>query len=546
VPIESPPAAATPTPGPLSCDVRGTKGAAPRRIVLGETVDVSITLRAACPGATRFEGADVLLVVDRSGSMARDDKIDTAKAVAVRLARAFAGTPHRVGLVTFAAEAQLDAPLSAAGDVASLLADVSAEGTTDVSAALALAHATLRADRRPKAVPIAVVITDGRSDTLYDGDALASDGILLATVAVGIDASRNDLSQIAADTDLAFVASAPGAAAAIHRRLLSTIFGTVAGDWTIDDALGAQVELVEDSPRPVAARSDDMLRWARPILPPGGITLTYRVRPLATGLINTNRFAWANYTDADGARRRHILPIPVVEVIAPTPTPTPTPLPTATATPVPPDIYLPLALTERCRPVTSPVDAVLVLDASSSMLERIADGRTKLEAARTAVGTFLDNLRLSGRDQAAIVAFHSAAVVAAPLTADRGRLDRALVAIATDRQTCLVCGVDAAIGILDAAGHRPDRRALIVLLTDGRSNPRPASEAVARAAAAKAAGVAVFTIGLGSDLDAAALEAIASSPKSFYRTSDAASLEAIYRDIARDLPCPAAQFWGRR
>ncbi|MFN8423579.1 MAG: hypothetical protein U0470_09435 [Anaerolineae bacterium] len=98
--------------------------------------------------------------------------------------------------------------------------------------------------------------------------------------------------------------------------------------------------------------------------------------------INTNRFAWADYTDADGARRRYVLPIPVVDVITPTPSPTPT----ATATPVPPRVYLPIALNERCRPTTSPVDAVLVLDASTSMLERIADGRTSWTppAARSA------------------------------------------------------------------------------------------------------------------------------------------------------------------
>ncbi len=550
VPPATPPAAAT--PGPRSCVVRGTKGAAPQRIVLGESVDVSITLRAACPDASRFDGADVLLVFDRSGSMDRADKLPTAKEVAQRLARAFAGAPHRVGLVTFAAEARLDAPLTAGDDATAGLADVAAEGSTDIAAALALAHATLGADRRPRTVPIAVVVTDGRSDTAFADDAMAADGIVLATVAVGADASTARLSDITAAPDLAFLASAPGAAAAIHRRLLATVYGTVAVDWTVDDALGAQVELVPNSPRPAAAFGDDLLRWARPILPPGGITLTYRVRPLTTGLVPTNRFAWADYTDADGARRRHVLPMPVVEVIAPTATPTrpptltPTPTPTATPTPVPPAIYLPLALTERCRGSTRPIDAVLVIDASTSMLERAADGRTKLAAAQAAVGPFLDSLRLAQGDRAAIVSFHQSAAVVAPLTGDRDRLNRALVAIRTERQTCLVCGVDAALQVVTGDPGRPGRQAVIVLLTDGRSNPRPASEAVASAAAAKAAGVAVYTIGLGLDLDVEALAAIASSPRAFFRTVDAGALEAIYRDIARELPCPAGSFWGRR
>ncbi|MFN8423577.1 MAG: hypothetical protein U0470_09425 [Anaerolineae bacterium] len=48
-PLETPAGAATPTPGPLACRVAGTKDAAPRRVVLGHAVEVSITLRAACP-----------------------------------------------------------------------------------------------------------------------------------------------------------------------------------------------------------------------------------------------------------------------------------------------------------------------------------------------------------------------------------------------------------------------------------------------------------------------------------------------------------------
>jgi len=69
---------------------------------------------------------------------------------------------------------------------------------------------------------------------------------------------------------------------------------------------------------------------------------------------------------------------------------------------------------------------------------------------------------------------------------------------------------------------------------------------VARAAQAKQAGVVIFTIGLGSDLDDAALAAIASQPSYFYRAPTAEELHDIYRSIAVAIPCPAEQFWGRR
>ncbi|MFN8423578.1 MAG: hypothetical protein U0470_09430 [Anaerolineae bacterium] len=118
---------------------------------------------------------------------------------------------------------------------------------------------------------MAVVIGDGRSDTSATADALAADSILVASVIVGDDAGRYGLESIAAAADLVFDAGAERAAAAIHRRLLTTIYGAVAGDWAIDDALGAQVELVaSNGPLPAAGRDDRLL--GRVDLPPGGIT----------------------------------------------------------------------------------------------------------------------------------------------------------------------------------------------------------------------------------------------------------------------------------
>jgi collagen type VI alpha len=87
---------------------------------------------------------------------------------------------------------------------------------------------------------------------------------------------------------------------------------------------------------------------------------------------------------------------------------------------------------------------------------------------------------------------------------------------------------------------------VLVLLTDGRANPEPAEVAVERAAAAKADGITVFTIGLGNELDFDALARIASRPEFFYHAPDAADLAAIYAAIAVTVPCPRAAFWGGR
>jgi hypothetical protein len=68
--------------------------------------------------------------------------------------------------------------------------------------------------------------------------------------------------------------------------------------------------------------------------------------------------------------------------------------------------------------------------------------------------------------------------------------------------------------------------------------------AVAEAARVKAAGATVFTIGVGPDLDFAALAAMASRPGFFYSAPDAEALADIYARIAVAIPCPPGAFWG--
>ena len=240
-------------------------------------------------------------------------------------------------------------------------------------------------------------------------------------------------------------------------------------------------------------------------------------------------------------------PTPTASV-TPSNTPTATESKTVTATPttVPHPIYLPLALREVPCTRKQPADVVLVIDASSSMEEPAGDGRTKRGAAWVAAVAFVDGLRLGVSDQVAVVAFNSDARVVIGLTADRPAITTALGSITTGSQTCLVCGLETAGKELNGAGHLAGNQAVIILLTDGRSNPQPASEAVSEAARLKDLGTAIFTIGLGAELDDAALTAIASRPQFAHHATDGTALEAIYREIAVTLPGPADCYWGQR
>jgi len=232
-----------------------------------------------------------------------------------------------------------------------------------------------------------------------------------------------------------------------------------------------------------------------------------------------------------------------------TPSATPTATDTATPTAEPMPLYLPLAVHERCDPTQQRIDVALVIDASTSMKEPTRLGRPKIAAALEAARAFLELLQLDDPqgDQAAIVTFNSDAWILAPLTSVRSDLNAALDDVSLGQQTRLDRAV--AVGaqaLADRTRRRVGNEPVLVLLTDGRANPVPIEAAVAEAELTKAAGVTLFTIGLGEDIDAEGLAAMASTSSGFLRAPDAEDLAEVYARVARSIPCPAAAWWGGR
>lgn len=375
----------------------------------------------------------------------------------------------------------------------------------------------------------------------------------------------------------------PAAVAELTRRVIEPRIVAA----SIEHYLAPEVEAVPASDAPPASfvhPDGRVLRWDLAAPLPAAITTTYRIAPqveawrgtaVTTTLTVTDDVGFSRVLDVSTADLEITGPCAPTATATPPPSATPTPssIPTAspttspaptatrTATSVPGPIYLPLALHERCDPTRQRIDVALVLDASTSMADPTRSGRPKIEAAVEAARAFLDLLALGGSpgsgpgpgpgpdagDQAAIVAFNTDAWILAPLTADRTALSAALSAVALAPQTRLDRAVSVgAESLADPARRRAGNLPVLVLLTDGRANPVPIDAAVTEAAAAKAAGVTVFTIGLGDDVDSDGLAAMASSPQGFLRAPDGEDLAAAYATVARSIPCPASAWWGGR
>lgn len=147
------------------------------------------------------------------------------------------------------------------------------------------------------------------------------------------------------------------------------------------------------------------------------------------------------------------------------------------------------------RPLTtSGVDIVMALDASGSMKAEDFQPRNRLEVAKSSAADFVQG---RPNDRIGLVAFAGQAVTQAPLT-----LDHTALATAIDRISIGALSEGTAIGTALATSVNrlrvsDARSKVVILLTDGVNNAGEIDPMTA-AETARALGVRVYTIGVGT------------------------------------------------
>jgi Mg-chelatase subunit ChlD len=532
-----------PTPTPTTappCTATGNKTAAPATVALNDLVTVTLSLEITCQGGSGPQ-ADIVLILDRSSSMAGAgcSKLCEAQRAARSFVQGLDLSRHRVGLVSFSDSVTLDLALTGDGTaIATAIDAVRPAGNTNIAGALARASHHLRTQGRAGALPVILMLTDGDPsgteqafvDAVREGRRFGQLGGLAYAIGLGANVNAQLLSEVVGDGARYFYAPSPAELKPIYDRLSESIDDIVATDVEIDDDMGPNVIYEAGSATGGPRVSPGNLLWDVGTVPTGGIRLTYAVRPQAAGVQATNAQAVARYS-VDGVPQTFQFPVPTVNVID-VATPSPTPTATRSVTPGPArKAYLPIAMQQVClfRHRRLGADVVLVIDSSSSM------AGSKIDAAIAAAQAFV-GLVDPQRDRVGAVAFDDDARLVYLITGDFPALQSALATITVGEGTRIDLGVHKALQAFTYRG-RPGSQRVIVLLSDGVPTAGTAAAAEDAAAQAKAAGITVFTIGLGPDADADLMSSLASRRSDYYPAPSEGDLAGIYRAIAERIPC---------
>ncbi|MCL4266513.1 MAG: VWA domain-containing protein [Anaerolineae bacterium] len=179
-----------------------------------------------------------------------------------------------------------------------------------------------------------------------------------------------------------------------------------------------------------------------------------------------------------------------------------------------------------CDPtIPQPIDLMLVIDRSGSMAgQPIVD-------AKAAANAFVDFLDL-GVDRVGLASFATSASLNHPLTQDGAAVQSAVNSLVASGSTAIGEGVAVAHTQL-MNNATPGVTPVIVLLSDGQNNA--GRDPFTAANAAKADGIKIVTIGLGSGADAPLMRAMASTEDDYHFAPASSDLQDIFASIANSI-----------
>jgi len=238
---------------------------------------------------TQQRPLDAVLVIDRSGSMDRNNAVGEAGRAAIAFAQALKESNHRVGLVVFDDSAGILAPLTASlNDLRLAVDDLTAGGGTNIGAGLAVAGAML-AESGTNSIPVIILLSDGGAgdvrDALDQAQELKAQGVHLVVIGLrGDDYDPLLLQQLASSSaDVYTVENLPDLSQ-LYRNLARSLTSIVATDVQVNQPYNAAHFTLAQANLPGSISiGNDILQWLLPVLTEQGAALSYEIIPQSIG-----------------------------------------------------------------------------------------------------------------------------------------------------------------------------------------------------------------------------------------------------------------------
>lgn len=346
--------AATPTATsrPSGCTVHTDKVAGPPVVGLGDTVGVTLTVRATC--TYQPPPFHIVLVVEATDAM-QGDTLRKTKAGLEELVKRLNlknNPAMRVAVLRFNTRStRLCGLTNDEARVQSCIRRAQGSGNADVAAGLRGGQKEMIAGRRltkedPYSInEVLILVAKDVADeqqcrsTLSQARNLKSQGILLITVCADDHCRPRCLLEMASSPRYVFTLENIEHVYQVFDRIRRDLINITLRQITVHDTLAPDMEFEAGSDLPPAATpiAPGELKWVQNYIPKDGVTLTYALRPTRLGRQPTSIEAAVVWTDNQNRGGRTLFPTTEVEVRVPTPTatatPTVTPSPTRTAVP---------------------------------------------------------------------------------------------------------------------------------------------------------------------------------------------------------------------
>jgi uncharacterized protein YegL len=311
-----------------------TKSINTTKITSEDEAEVTLTVKGTPQQTTTVKPNDIVLIIDKSGSMSYDNRLEAAKNAAKEFIDLLDLTKHRVGIVDFSDTASTF-PLTTDANAAKAYIDqIRLGGSTNTGDAVRKATSLL-VNHRPEAQPTIVILTDGAANNFNDAKQSADEaknaGIVFYSIALlAPDEDPNQsapnllLQEMATSaTHHYFVLGSIGLPD-IYKKIVQEIGLASAYNVTITDTVAPEFEIVPDSYKdniPEPTVNGNTLTWNITELKTDTLTFKYKIRvkestQIGTYLLGTTK---TEYYDHENNQYSFDIANPTVTVSYPAP-----------------------------------------------------------------------------------------------------------------------------------------------------------------------------------------------------------------------------------